>query len=74
MTLRKGVYHWENQKIHIECQQLFEANQSSPCIVTLGVRPHVPIAFVAGGHIKMCNYGDIGQKIHGKSSLKIIST
>ena len=80
MTLRKGVYHRENQKIHREFKCLFKADHSWPWTVPLKVSSPVPIAFVVGrlvlhwGHKRaiMCNYGGLRHQVHEKSSLQVI--
>ena len=78
MTLTKGIYNWENQKIHREFQYLFKADHSSSFIVPLRLRFRLSVAFVVGrlvlhwGHTRliMCNYGGVGQQINGKSILR----
>ena len=77
MTIQKGVYHEENQKICLEFQHFFKANHFWPCTVTLRVSPHMPVSFLLhGGHANavMCNYKSLYQQIHGKSTLQIICT
>ena len=79
MTLIKGIYHWENQKIHREFQHLFKADHSSSFIVPLRLRFREPVAVVVDrvvlhwGHTRliMCNYGGVGQQINRKSILRI---
>ena len=82
MTLWKGVYHGENQKIHWELQYLFKANHSCPWTVPLWVNPCVTVALgvswlaLHGGHTHaiMCNYGGLCQQMHKKSILEISCT
>ena len=60
----------------------FKTNHSWPWTVPLRVSLHVPVAIGVGqlilhwGHTYaiMCNYGDLNQQMHKKSSLKIICT
>ena len=48
MTLWKGVYHQENQKIHQEFQHRFKGNHFWPWKVPPRVSPCVPVAFWVG--------------------------
>ena len=80
MTLWKGVYHREIQKIHYEFRHLPKANHSWSWTLPLSVSPRVPVAFIVGqlvlhwGNTRatVWNYGGLRQRMHAKSSLQII--
>ena len=66
MTPRQGIYHEENQKIHIEFQHFFQADHSRSCIVPLRIsfRASSCLCSWSSGltlghsHLIMCNYGE----------------
>ena len=59
MTLRKGIYHWENQKIHREFQHLFKVDHSRSCIVPLRESFRVPVAFAVGQPLRTCAFNNV---------------